>query len=139
MVSQGTYVSSLVKERISRLKTESPVLRYNEKVTVESAIQLIKPLSVTKVSQNDFDFCMKVLEQVTPKSNSKASDVARFISNEIVLGVESDVDMDMAKYNIRDNDREIISSGISEAALAERIIKNQNMLCKRFNVDKIVK
>lgn len=139
MVSQGTYVSSLVKERISRLKTESPVLRYNEKVTVESAIQLIKPLSVTKVSQNDFDFCMRVLEQVTPKSNSKASDVARFISNEIVLGVESDVDMDMAKYNIRDNDREIISSGISEAALAERIIKNQNMLCKRFNVDKIVK
>lgn len=139
MVSQGTYVSSLVKERISRLKTESPVLRYNEKVTVESAIQLIKPLSVTKVSQNDFDFCMRVLEQVTPKSNSKASDVSRFISNEIVLGVESDVDMDMAKYNIRDNDREIISSGISEAALAERIIKNQNMLCKRFNVDKIVK
>lgn len=139
MVSQGTYVSSLVKERISRLKTESPVLRYNEKVTIESAIQLIKPLSVTKVSQNDFDFCMRVLEQVTPKSNSKASDVARFISNEIVLGVESDVDMDMAKYNIRDNDREIISSGISEAALAERIIKNQNMLCKRFNVDKIVK
>lgn len=139
MMSQGTYVSSLVKERISRLKTDSPVLRYNEKVTVESAIPLIKPLSVTKVSQNDFDFCMRVLEQVTPKSESKASDVARFISTEIMLGVEPTVDIDMAKYNINDRDREIISSGISEAAIAERIIKNHDMLCKRFNVDKIVK
>ena len=139
MMSQGTYVSSLVKERISRLKTDSPVLRYNEKVTVESAIPLIKPLSITKVSQNDFDFCMRVLEQVTPKSESKASDVARFISAEIMLGVEPTVDIDMAKYNINDRDREIISSGIKEAALAERIIKNHDMLCKRFNVDKIVK
>lgn len=139
MMSQGTYVSSLVKERISRLKTDSPVLRYNEKVTVESAIPLIKPLSVTKVSQNDFDFCMRVLEQVTPKSESKASDVARFISTEIMLGVEPTVDIDMAKYNINDRDREIISSGINEAAIAERIIKNHDMLCKRFNVDKIVK
>lgn len=139
MMSQGTYVSSLVKERISRLKTDSPVLRYNEKVTVESAIKLIKPLSVTKVSQDDFDFCMRVLEQVSPKSESKASDVARFISNEIMLGVEPNVDIDMARYDIKDIDKEIISSGISEAAIAERIIKNQDMLCRRFNVDKIVK
>lgn len=139
MISQGTYVSSLVKERISRLKTDSPILRYNEKVTVESAIPLIKPLSVTKVSQNDFDFCMRVLEQVTPKSESKASDIARFISTEIMIGVEPNVDIDMATYEIKDRDREIISSGIREAAIAERIIKNQDMLCRRFNVDKIVK
>lgn len=137
-ITKGTHVAMQTQERLKRLSTQTPTLRMKSKITESSALSLINPLSTTIVTQESFDYCMRVLSEVAKTSKSKAKTIANFISSDISLGIANEVTVDYSKYDIDKSYTDIIDKGLTETAICQRIINNQSRLQKRFNLDKIV-
>lgn len=137
MRSHGSMIARNVQNRVRRLSMEVPKYNSRTKVTDESAITLLLPLTDGKIDSNSFDFALHVLESVTNKSTSQK--VAKFIAHEIALGLDPNVNISLEKYDIPEESRAIVEEAVSEAAVCQRIINNQNMLNKRFNTDEIVR
>lgn len=137
--TRGTRIAGKIKERIVRQKAKYPNVNTNLKVTKESAISLIQPLFRSRVNQFDFDFAINVLEQVSYDEPTTFS-VAKAIANNICIGIDNDVNI---KSNVSDkiNEtcRKILTDALTEAGVCERIITNQEILNKRFDVDKLVR
>lgn len=104
-VTKGTHVAMKALERQRRLSTDSPTLRRNSKFTVSEAMTRIRPLSTTKVVQEDCNFAFDILEQCNQVSKSKGRDIARFIANNVILGLTEDVDIDLNQYDITDENK----------------------------------
>lgn len=130
-----------IKNRTMRLSNPSPSLRRNVNVTLESAETLIRPLYSTTVNESSFDYCLGILEQVYPKSNSCGDNIARCIASNITMGLDSSAlsSINLEKYNIPESGKDIITEGLYKTAVCQRILYNQEKLCKRFDLDKIVK
>nr|DAG49744.1 MAG TPA: hypothetical protein [Caudoviricetes sp.] len=137
MRSHGSMIARNVQNRVRRLSMEVPKYNSRIKVTNESAITALLPLTDGKIDSNSFDFALHVLESVTNKSTSRK--VAKFIAHEIALGLDPNVNISLEKYDIPEESRAIVEEAVSEAAVCQRIINNQNMLNKRFNTDEIVR
>ena len=86
MRSHGSMIARNVQNRVRRLSMEVPKYNSRTKVTDESAITLLLPLTDGKIDSNSFDFALHVLESVTNKSTSRK--VAKFIAHEIALGLD---------------------------------------------------
>ena len=65
MGSRGSRIAYDVQQRLVRLSTTAPSLQKYAKITNESAIKLLMPLSCSAVNQDDADLAMRVLESVT--------------------------------------------------------------------------
>lgn len=135
---RSAMICTKAKHRERRLCTESPVIKRHIR-TISEAMSVLKPLSETKVTQPDLDLAFSILEKAAAVSESKETDIARYIANELVLGITEDTDIDMSKYNISDKSREIIGSAIHEAVICNRILNNQHVLEHRFNLDNVVR
>ena len=138
-VTKGTHVAMKALERQRRLSTDSPTLRRNSKFTVSEAMTRIRPLSTTKVVQEDCNFAFDILEQCDQVSKSKGRDIARFIANNVILGLTEDADIDLNQYDITDENKKVIESSLKEAAICNRILNNQTILEHRFNIDNVVR
>lgn len=138
-VTKGTHVAMKALERQRRLSTDSPNLKRNAKFTVSEAMSRLKPLSTTKVIQEDCNFAFDILEKSSKASKSKGKDIARFIANNIVLGITEDADIDLNKYDISDDNKKLIESAIRETAICNRILNNQSILEHRFNIDNLIR
>lgn len=136
MGSRGSRIAYDVQQRLVRLSTTAPSLQKYAKITNESAIKLLMPLSCSAVNQDDADFAMRVLESVDNESCSKK--VARFIANEVALGLKPNVNISLENYNISDENKKILSEAFSHVAVCQRIINNQETLDKRFNTERII-
>lgn len=136
MGSRGSRIAYDVQQRIKRLSTPAPSLQKYAKITNESAVRLLMPLSCSAVNQEDADFAMHVLESVDNESCSKK--VARFIANEVALGLKPNVNISLENYNISDENKKILSEAFSHVAVCQRIINNQETLDKRFNTKRII-
>lgn len=137
--NRGTYISNLINERIKRLNTPSPTLRKKSIITEHNAMSIIAPLSHTIVTEQDFDYTMKVLEVVSNRSVSLSESVSRYIALNIINGIDPKADIDINKYKISETCTEILEEGFRTVATCQRVINNQDMLNRRFNIDKIVK
>ena len=136
MGSRGSRIAYDVQQRLVRLSTPAPSLQKYAKITNESAMKLLMPLSCSVVNQDDADFVMRVLESVDNESCSKK--VARFIANEVALGLKPNVNISLENYNISDENKKILSEAFSHVAVCQRIINNQETLDKRFNTERII-
>ena len=136
MGSRGSRIAYDVQQRLVRLSTPAPSLQKYAKITNESAMKLLMPLSCSMVNQDDADFVMRVLESVDNESCSKK--VARFIANEVALGLKPNVNISLENYNISDENKKILSEAFSHVAVCQRIINNQETLDKRFNTERII-
>ena len=138
-VTKGTHVAMKALERQRRLSTDSPNLKRNAKFTVSEAMSRLKPLSNTKVIQEDCNFAFDILEKSSRVSKSKGKDIARFIANNIILGITEDTDIALDKYDISDDNKKLIESAIKETAICNRILNNQYILEHRFNIDNLIR
>lgn len=138
-VTKGTHVAMKALERQRRLSTDSPNLKRNAKFTISEAMSRLKPLSTTKVIQEDCNFAFDILEKSSKASKSKGKDIARFIANNIVLGITEDADIDLSNYDISDDNKKLIESAIRETAICNRILNNQSILEHRFNIDNLIR
>lgn len=138
-VTKGTHVAMKALERQRRLSTDSPNLKRNAKFTVSEAMSRLKPLSTTKVIQEDCNFAFDILEKSSKVSKSKGKDIARFIANNIVLGITEDADIDLSNYDISVDNKKLIESAIRETAICNRILNNQSILEHRFNIDNLIR
>lgn len=137
-ITKGTHMAMKALERHRRLSTDSPNIKRNIR-SVSEAMNVLMPLAGTKVTQEDFDLAFDILERSKKVSESKELDIARYIANNIVLGITERTDIDMSKYDISDKSKEIIGSAIHEAAICNRILNNQSILEHRFNIGNVVK
>ena len=137
-ITKGTHMAMKALERHRRLSTDSPNIKRNIR-SVSEAINVLMPLAGTKVIQEDFDLAFDILERSKKVSESKELDIARYIANNIVLGITERTDIDMSKYDISDKSKEIIGLAIHEAAICNRILNNQSILEHRFNIGNVVK
>lgn len=138
-ITKGTRIAMKVMERRRRLSTNSPTLKRKSKSVTSEAMTILRPLSTTRVNQTDCDFAFHILEECGKASESKENTIARFIANNLVLGLTEDADIDMSRFDISDKSREIIGSAISEAVVCNRILNNQTLLEQRFNIDNVIK
>lgn len=139
-ITKGVRLMHKVEERTRRMdRTEAPHLKTNIPITEHNATQLISPLSNTIVTDEEYKFVLDVLETVTDISESAANSVAKYIANNITIGLDNSISTDILSYEkISESNKKIIFNGILEASTCERIRSNQNRLTKRFNIDKVV-
>ena len=138
MITKSTSIASKAIERKRRLETSSPTMKRSEMRSVSEAISRLYPLINTQVNQTDCDFAFNILEKVCESSLVKGKDIARYIANNIVLGITENTNIDIDDYNIPEECKNIIKSSIQEAAICNRIINNQTVLECRFNINKVV-
>lgn len=140
-ITKGVLLMRKVDERNRRInKTNPPALQTNMPITEKNAIRLLSPLSNTVVTNEEYKFALKVLETVTPISESTARSVANYIANNITIGLDGYVSEDIRSYDtISESNKRIVFDGVLEATVCARIKHNQDKLSKRFNVDKVVK
>lgn len=136
-ITKGTRIALKAIERESRLSTKSPNIKRHIR-SISESMSILEPLSTTKVTQNDLDLVFSILEKASTVSKTKELDLAKYIANDIILGVTEDSDIDIDKYNISEEGKKIIESAIQKTGICNRIINNQRILENRFNINNLV-
>ena len=113
-ITKGVLLMRKVDERNRRInKTNPPALQTNMPITEKNAIRLLSPLSNTVVTNEDYKFALKVLETVTPISESTARSVANYIANNITIGLDGYVSEDIRSYDtISESNKRIVFDGV---------------------------
>lgn len=137
--NRGMYISNLINERLRRLNTPSPTLRKKSLITEYNAMSIIAPLSNTIVTEQDLDYIMTVLESVCNRSISASETLSRYMALNILNGIDDNINVDLSKYKISESCMDILEEGFRTVETCQRVINNQDMLNRRFNIDKIVK
>ena len=125
--------------RRNRLNSDNVYIRGNVKITNENAINLIRPLTESKVSYDNFMRCMSILESV--KDPIKRSDMIKIIKNSICEGIitEDLSNINLNEFSITNEEKSQIEEGIVNTLRHQRVLTNQDMLGKRFNINKVVR
>lgn len=137
--SKGSYIVNQAIRRKERLCTESPRIKKNGRCLVSEMVTRIAPLSVTKVSQEDCDFSLSLLENAYKESTSKGNSLASYIANNLILGLESNVDINVNDRDIPQEGKDILNAKLEEVVTCHRILRNQAVLEQRFDIDRVVK
>lgn len=137
-LTKGTRIIKAAMQRESRLskskKINSP--RGYKIVNEDSAMSLLKGYSVGTLKKSDIDTVMGVLEDVEERGSGKY--IATYIANELAIGMVPESDLN--KYvNISEESKDIIESALAKNETYDRILKNQSILEKRYNIDKVCK
>ena len=125
--------------RRNRLNSDDVYIRGNIKITNENAINLIRPLTESKVSYDNFVKCIYVLESI--KDTMVRSNIVKMIKNSICEGLITDdlSNITLDNFSITDEEKDQIQEGLINACRHQRVLTNQDMLSKRFNIDKVVR
>ena len=135
-------IMASTKERANRLATDTPRIKYSQKkVYPESAENIITPLYTTKVEKEQFDMCMDILENLQSVSESSARDFARCVFSNVLNGLTGPAlsKIDLSDYNISEDAKNLLTEGLKYTSVCQRILTNQDIISKRFNVDKVAK
>ena len=135
-------IMASTKERANRLATDTPRIKYSrKKVYPESAENIIKPLYTAKVEKEQFDMCMEILEKLQTISESSARDFTRCVFSNVLEGLTGPAlgKINLSEYNISDEAKNLLTEGLKYTSVCQRILTNQEILSKRFNIDKIAR
>lgn len=139
----GTRNINRVLLREKRLANNTlPSLKKNAKINESSALNLLKPLSRSKVSAENYNYSIHVLREVSEKAKTKSRscDIARFIASDIIPGLVTESTKNIEAFIPDGLDKScssIIESGLESLAVSQRILNNQSVIDKRFDVDKL--
>ena len=136
-LTKGTRVVKSAMARESRMQKSKQITAPNgyKIVNETGAINVLKGYTRGVLNSSDIDDVMNILEVVEEKGSGKY--IANYIANEIVPGIPSKTSI--KKYNISKESKLIIESAISKNTTYDRVISNQEILERRFNIDKICK
>lgn len=137
-LTKGTRVIKAAMQRESRLSKSKKITspRGYKIVNEDSAMALLKGYSVGTLKKSDIDTVMSVLEDVEEKGSGKY--IATYIANELAIGMVPESNIN--KYSsISEESRDIIESALNKNDTYDRILKNQAILEKRYNIDKTCK
>lgn len=138
-ITAGTRVALKAIDRGTRLQNEPSRFKRNFKFSISEANNVIRNLSNSKVVQEDCNLVFGLLEKAGTVSKSKERDFARSIATSIIPGIQETVDINLEDYSISDESKAIIENAISETSICNRILNNQYLLERRFNIDNTVK
>lgn len=137
-LTKGTRIIKAAMQRESRLsKSKRITSPHGYKIMNEdSAMALLKGYSAGTLKKSDIDTVMSVLEDIEEKGSGKY--IATYIANELAIGMVPESSID--KYsNVSEESRDIIESALSKNDTYDRILKNQAILEKRYNINKTCK
>ena len=136
-LTKGTRIIRAAMQRESRLSKSKKITspRGYKIVNEDGAMSLLKGYSLGMLKKSDIDTVMSVLEDVEEKGSGKY--IATYIANELALGMVPDSNID--KYAISEESKEIIEVALAKNETYDRILKNQAILEKRYNIDKVCK
>lgn len=136
-LTKGTRIVKSAMARESRMQKSKQITAPNgyKIVNEAGAINVLKGYTRGVLNSSDIDDVMNILEVVEEKGSGKY--IANYIANEIVPGIPSKTSI--KKYNISKESKLIIESALSKNNTYDRVISNQEILERRFNIDKICK
>lgn len=134
-------IMSAINERVRRLNTSPPSLKYPANINHNSPERCIKPLYSTRVTLEQFEYCMNILESLYEQSDKMAMHIAKCISTNVINGLDSNAlaNVTLENFSLPDNIKEVLYESLCITGTCERILYNQSNLSRRFNVDKIVR
>lgn len=135
-LTEGTRIAKATMLRESRLKKDIDITapRGYKIINEDSALKILKGYSQGSLKKSDIDTVMSVLESVEEKGSGKY--IANYIAGSLAIGM---VSSPTRKYNISEQSRDIIESAVSKNETYDRILKNQAILDKRYNINRVCK
>lgn len=133
-LTKATQVVKAALQRESTLKKEfdPSKIPYNYHITnSEYAMGILKEFAQAgSLSKSNLSDCISILEAIEEKGVN-AKHIATYIANEIIPNSISEA-VDLS--NISKSSRSIIESAVKKNELYDRLLHNQKMLEKRFNI-----
>ena len=135
-ITKGTRIAKAAILRENRLsKSKKITLPIGYKIVNEdSAMSLLKGYSNGALKKSDIDTVMSVLEDIEKKGSGKY--IATYIANELAIGMAPDSNIDRYTH-ISEESKNIIESALNKNETYDRILKNQAILDKRYNINKV--
>lgn len=136
-LTKGTRVVKSAMVRESRIQKSKQITAPNgyKIVNEAGAMNVLKGYTRGVLNTTDIDTVMGILEAVEEKGSGKY--IATYIANEIAPGIPSKTNIN--KYKISKESKSIIESSLYKNNTYDRVISNQEILERRFNIDKICK
>lgn len=137
-LTKGTQIVKAALQRSSKLeKVNNVSLPTNYKImTEDNAMQVLKAYSSAgSLKKTDIDNVFRILEEVEEKGSGKY--LATYIANEIIPSACIYESSSLNRLSV--NSRLIIESSLEKNKMYDRMIKNQAVLEKRFNISNICK
>ena len=132
-VTRGTRLINKVLAFSARVNKNEPIItRRSSNITESSILLSIKPLENGKVTRENFEYSIHLLEQLTEKRQAPSPNIARYIAKRIVPGVIDSISIHEA--NLCDTDKTIIEASLGNTEVYRRILKNQGILESRFDL-----
>ena len=134
-LTRGTRIIRAALQRESRLLKNKEIKSPNgyKIVNEDSAMMALKGYSKGVLNKTDIDTVMDILETVETRGSGKY--VATYIAQNIISGIP--VEVNLENYNISEDSRDCIEPALEANTIYDRILKNQHLLEKRFNISRV--
>lgn len=134
-LTRGTCIIKAALQRESRLLKNKEIKSPNgyKIVNEDSAMMALKGYSKGVLNKTDIDTVMDILETVETRGSGKY--VATYIAQNIISGIP--VEVNLENYNISEDSRDCIEPALEANTIYDRILKNQHLLEKRFNISRV--
>lgn len=134
-LTRGTCIIRAALQRESRLLKNKEIKSPNgyKIVNEDSAMMALKGYSKGVLNKTDIDTVMDILETVETRGSGKY--VATYIAQNIISGIP--VEVNLENYNISEDSRDCIEPALEANTIYDRILKNQHLLEKRFNISRV--
>lgn len=113
-----------------------------QKLNENTVMANLQPLQSCKLNKNLRNYAVSLLEFASNHSANLETKVAKTIADDVVPGI---MDLDAFKeavsrfsYDMLDENVSIIDESIKEMKISDRVLKNNEILNKRFNVSKFI-